>query len=136
FGNATLGFKDKVYLDITSRNEWSSTVSQSFFYPSAGLSYVLINNPGNDGPGLSYVKLRGSYAEVGNSLPFGIESWSPPYSLDNSGNINARGSLPFFDGNDTINLKPERTKSFEFGGEIRLLRDKLSVNLTYYNATT
>ena len=134
FGNATLGFRERLFLDVTARKEWSSTVSQSFFYPSIGLSYIALNNPGSRG--VSFLKFRGSYAEVGNSLPFGIQDWMPPYSLDNSGNINARGSLPFFDGVDTINLKPERTKSFEFGGEARFLEDKLSVNLTYYNATT
>lgn len=134
FGNATIGFRDRLFLDVTARKEWSSTVSKSFFYPSAGLSYVLINN--TVAAALSYVKLRGSYAEVGNSLPFGIQAWTPPYSLDNSGNINARGSLPFFDGVDTISLKPERTKSYEFGADFRMLEDKLSINLTYYNATT
>ena len=136
FGNATLGYKDRLYLDVTARNEWSSTVSQPYFYPSVGLSYVVINKPGLKGPGLSYAKVRASYAEVGNALPFGIQSWTPPYSLDNSGNINARGALPYFDGTDTINLKPERTKSYEFGADFRMLDDKLSVNLTYYHATT
>lgn len=136
FGNATLGFRDRLYLDVTARKEWSSTVSQSFFYPSAGLSYIAINNPGAKGLNISYAKFRGSFAEVGNSLPFGIGNWVPPYSLDNSGNINARGSLPFFNGTDTISLKPERTKSFEFGADISLLDNRLSVNLTYYNATT
>jgi TonB-linked SusC/RagA family outer membrane protein len=136
FGNAVLGYKEKLYLDVTARNEWSSTVSQSFFYPSAGLSYVLMNKPGNKAKGLSFAKLNGSYAEVGKTLPFGIESSAPPYSLDNSGNINARGTLPYFSGKDTINLKPERTKSLEFGVDLRLLNDRLSVNLTYYNATT
>lgn len=136
FGNITFGYLDKLYLDITSRSEWSSTVSQSYAYPSVGLSYIPINNAYRENVGLSYLKLRGSYAEVGNSLPFGIENWAPPYSLDNSGNINPRGSLPFFDGTDTVNLKPERTKSLEFGTDLRLLKDKLSIALTYYRATT
>ncbi len=136
FGNAVLGFKEKLYLDVTARNEWSSTVSQSFFYPSAGLSYVIINKPENKGNGLSFAKVNGSYAEVGKAIPFGIESSAPPYSLDNNGNIIARGSLPFFSGKDTINLIPERTKSLEFGVDLRFLRERLSVNLTYYSATT
>ena len=134
FGSATFGFKERLFLDVTARKEWSSTVSQSFFYPSLGLSYIAINNPG--AKGLSYAKFRGSYAEVGNSLPFGINEWTPPYSLDNSGNIVGRGALPFFDGSDTIELKPERTKSFEFGADIRLFNNKFGLSLTYYNATT
>lgn len=136
FGNATIGYRNILFLDVTGRKEWSSTVSESFSYPSLGLSYLAVNKPGSSQMGLSYLKLRGSYAEVGNSLPFGIQSWQPPYSLDNSGNINPRGSLPFFDGSDTIQLKPERTRSYEFGVDLRLLKDKLGINLTYYNATT
>ncbi|HSI75483.1 MAG TPA: SusC/RagA family TonB-linked outer membrane protein [Lunatimonas sp.] len=140
FGNLTLGFRDKLYLDVTGRNEWSSTVSQPFFYPSVGLSYVLKDVSGRMGSSatgfLTFAKLTASFAEVGNSLPFGIANWNPPMSLDNNGNINARGTLPFFDGNDTINLNPERTKSYEFGAEMRFLNDKLSFNINYYNATT
>lgn len=135
FGNLTLSYKEKIFLDITGRNEWSSTVSQPFFYPSLGLSYILINKSESSGI-LSYAKLRASYAQVGNSLPFGVSSFSPPYSLDNEGNINGRNALPFFNGTDTLRLKPERTKSYEFGADFRFFDDKLSLNLTYYNATT
>src|SRR5690606_12943907 len=69
FGNATFNVKENLYVDITGRNEWSSTVSTPFFYPSAGLSYLL---PDFGGKVLSFAKIRGSYSEVGNSLPFGI----------------------------------------------------------------
>ena len=133
FGSATVGYKEILFLDVTGRNEWSSTVSEPFFYPSVGLTYIL---PAFNSKGLSFAKIRGSYAEVGNTLPFGIANWTPPYSLDNSGNINARGALPYFNGPDTANLRPERTKSFEFGTDVRLFEDKLSLSLTYYNATT
>ncbi len=134
FGNLTFNFNDKLYFDVTGRNEWSSTVSQPFFYPSLGLSYVFIQS-GNSST-LSFAKLRASYAEVGNSLPFGISSLAPPYSLDNAGNVNGRGALPFFDGTDTVRLKPERTKSYEIGTDLRFFSNKLSLSLTYYNATT
>lgn len=139
FGNLTFGFRNKLYLDVTGRNEWSSTVSQAFFYPSVGLSYVLkdaSSSPSASSNFLSFAKLTSSFAEVGNSLPFGIANWTPPRSLDANGNINPRGTLPYFDGSDTVNLNPERTKSYEVGAELRFLNDKVSVNLSYYNATT
>tara|TARA_R110002050_G_scaffold290412_1_gene444108 strand:- start:1829 stop:5179 length:3351 start_codon:yes stop_codon:yes gene_type:complete len=139
FGNATLGYREKIYLDITARNEWSSTVAQSFFYPSVGLSYILkdgSNDRNSASNVLSFAKFTGSYAEVGNSLPFGINNRAPAMSLDNSGNLNPRGTLPFFNGTDTLSLNPERTKSYEFGAELRFINDKLSLNLNYYNATT
>ena len=133
FANLTLGFKNTLFLDLSGRNEWSSTTSQSFFYPSIGLTYILKNS----GKGLlSFAKVRASYAEVGNPLPFGIENWTPPYALDNSGNIIGRGSLPYFNGSDTTTLKPERSKSYEFGTDLRFFDDKLSLSLTLYSATT
>lgn len=134
FGTATLGYKDRVFFDITGRNEWSSTIPQTFFYPSLGLSYIL-SDGSNTGP-LSFAKFRGSYSEVGNALPFGVANRNPNYSLSFDDNINPRGTLPYFSGTDTIDLKPERTRSYEFGTEMRFFDDKLSLNLTYYNATT
>lgn len=133
FGNATISYKGKLSLDLTARNEWTSTVASPFFYPSVGLSYVVTDE--GMGP-LSFAKLRGSYSEVGNSLPFGIADFRPPYTLDNAGNIMGRGTLPYFNGNDTLQLRPERTRSFEFGADLRFLENKLNVNLTYYNART
>ncbi len=133
FANATMGYNDKVFIDITGRNEWSSTVSQSFFYPSIGLTYIIKRA---DAGLLSFAKVRASYAEVGNSLPFGIAELAPPYSLSRSGDINGRGALPFFSGSDTTRLKPERTKSFEIGTDLRFFDNKLNLNFTFYSATT
>ncbi|MHA4738798.1 SusC/RagA family TonB-linked outer membrane protein [Dyadobacter sp. MSC1_007] len=135
FGTATVGYKETFFLDLTARKEWSSTVNQSFFYPSVGLSYVLSEHL-KPSDLLSFAKVRASYAEVGNALPFGVANWTPPYSLSNDENVNGRNNLPFFNGNDTLNLKPERTRSYEIGTELRFFKDKLSVNFTYYNATT
>lgn len=134
FGTATLGYKDRLFLDVTGRNEYSTTVDETFFYPSAGLSYVVLDNAGSKG--VSFIKVRGSYSEVGNALPIGVSNYNPRYSLSNDENINPRGSLPYFSGKDTIRLQPERTKSYEIGTEIRMLKDRLSINLTYYNAST
>lgn len=135
FATTNIGFKETVFLDVTARNEWASTVAQSFFYPSVGLSYILTQNTGTSNI-LSFAKLRGSYAEVGNALPFGVANSNPNYSLAVDGNINGRSALPFFSGTDTTKLKPERTRSYELGAELRFLKDKVSLNVTYYHATT
>ncbi len=50
--------------------------------------------------------------------------------------LTAESTLTFFSGTDTLNLKPERTKSYEIGAEMRFLDHKLSLNVTYYDATT
>lgn len=135
FGTATIGYKNTVFLNLTGRNEWSSTVNTPFFYPSAGLTYVLTNTIGS-GNILSFAKIRGSYAEVGNALPFGVANKRPNYTVQPNGNVNGRGAMPFFSGTDTINLKPERSRSYEFGADLRFFENKLSVNITYYHATT
>lgn len=135
FGTATIGFNETIYLDGSVANEWSSTVDKSFFYPSIGLSYILTETIGTSDL-LSFMKLRATYAEVGNALPFGAAERSPNYSLSTDGSVNGRGNLPFFSGTDTISLNPERTRSFEVGTEMRFFNDKLGVNVTYYNATT
>jgi TonB-linked SusC/RagA family outer membrane protein len=133
FANATVGYKEKVFLDVTARNDWTSTTEQPFFYPSVGLTYLLTKS----GKGLlSFAKVRASYAEVGNSLPFGIANFTPPYALNNSGSIIGRGSLPYFNGTDTVKLRPERSRSYEFGTDLRFFNDNLSLNLTFYSATT
>jgi TonB-linked SusC/RagA family outer membrane protein len=133
-GTATLGYKDKLFLDITGRNEWSSTTDDPFFYPSLGLAYIL-KSSGTEGV-LSFAKLRATYAEVGNALPFGAAARNSNYTVNADESVNGRETLPFFSGLDTINLKPERTKSYEVGAELRFFKDKLNINVTYYDATT
>lgn len=135
FGTATIGWQETLFLDGSVANEWSSTVDKSFFYPSIGLSYILTETTGTT-DFFSFAKVRATYAEVGNSLPFGAAERSPNYTLSTDGSVNGRSNLPFFSGTDTISLNPERTRSVEFGTEMRFFNNKLGVNVTYYNAVT
>jgi TonB-linked SusC/RagA family outer membrane protein len=134
-GTASFGYKDKLFLDLTGRNEWASTTDDAFFYPSAGLAYLLKNDtqPGNL---LSYAKIRASIAEVGNALPFGAASRSTNYTINPDNSINGRASMPYYSGSFAPNLKPERTRSYEVGAELRFFSNKLSLSATYYDATT
>jgi TonB-linked SusC/RagA family outer membrane protein len=134
FATATFGYKDRLFLDVTGRNEWSSTTDDPFFYPSAGLAYILKNSGSNDI--LSFAKIRATYANVGNQLPFGNAARNSNYTVNPNESVNGRESLPFFSGTDTVSLKPERTKSYEIGAELRFFKDKLNVNVTYYDGTT
>lgn len=133
FGSISFDYGGRIYFDLTGRKEWSSTVGESFFYPSIGLGYVLKQTSSDL---LSYAKLRGSFSEVGNSLAFGIANQAPPYALDNNGNIIGHSTLPFFNGTDTISLKPERTRSFEIGTDLRFVDNSVSLSVTYYIART
>lgn len=130
FANVTYKF---MTLDVTGRNDWSSTLpksSFSYFYPSVGLSAVL-----SDALRLpswfSFAKLRVSYAQVGNDTdPFIIHQNYTYTSGGNNGFVYRSNSLP------AVDLKPEKTGSFEFGADLRFFRDRLGVDFTYYNSNT
>jgi TonB-linked SusC/RagA family outer membrane protein len=133
FATATLGFKNMLFVDITGRNEWSSSIpnprKNPFFYPSVGLSYVLTESIKPTSV-LSFAKIRGTFAKVGNALPFGVANPNPPFSVKPDGVINPTLAKPLG------NLVPEITTSFEFGFDTRFFKDHLSVNYTYYNSLT
>ena len=131
YGFVTVGWRDAIFLDVTGRNDWSSTLpkdSWSYFYPSVGLS-VVINELLNTQPSwLSLLKVRGSYAEVGND--------TDPYRTARLANITAGGSGGFLQLSTTIpieNLLPESTKSTEFGIDMAFLRNRLGFEFTWYN---
>jgi TonB-linked SusC/RagA family outer membrane protein len=133
FATATLGYKNMLFLDVTGRNEWSSTIvnptKNPFFYPSVGVSYVLTESI-HPNAVLSFAKLRATYAKVGNALPFGVANPNPPFSINTSGVVNPTLAKPLGD------LVPEMTTSFEFGFDTRLFKDHVSINYTYYSGLT
>jgi len=131
FGNLDLSYNDWAYLTLTGRNDWSSnlafTPNESFFYPSAGLSVILsqlLHLPSF----INYGKIRGTYAQVGNTVP--------PYLTQPQNTSNSAGQLIFNTATSFRTLKPEKTKSFEFGTEWRLLNNRLNFNFTYYKTNT
>lgn len=128
---ANLGYKDMIYLDLTARNDWSSTLpkgSNSYFYPSASLS-VLLNEMFPMGQDVSLFKLRAGVAQVGND--------AAPYSLYNTlSNAGAwGGSVIRLGKNNQIllpTLKPEISTSYEGGIDLNLFHNKLRFAGTYY----
>ena len=131
FANAELGWRDMLYLTLTGRNDWSSHLSlsnyNSFFYPSVGLSAVISNM--FDAPDwLSYLKVRGSYTEVGSA--YGRYMTQVTYAFDEQATYwKAETSYP------NLDLKPERTKSWEAGLDMRLL-NHIHLGFTYYRSNT
>ena len=131
---ANIGWRDALFLDITGRNDWSSTLpanSRSYFYPSFGLSAVLNDLIPSFPKFISYAKLRASWAEVGNS--------APPYMLDRTAAFKAGGSYGFLRLNSTLpnpNLLPEETRSAELGLDIRFFSGRLGLNVTAYKTNT
>jgi TonB-linked SusC/RagA family outer membrane protein len=134
FGSLTVGYKDTFFVDATARNDWSSTLpidNSSYFYPSIGGS-ILLNEifPKNDV--LSFLKLRGSWAQVGND--------TSPYNLLSTfrygGLYNGLTYLTLDSTNKNPELKPELTTSNEFGLEANLFKKRFTINATYYTSST
>ena len=128
FGN--LSFRSAVYLDLSLRNDWSSTLpaeNNSFAYYSAGLSLVLSEMLQLPAP-LSYANLRLNVASVGND--------TDPYQLNNTFQFNQNYGSFFRVTNETVlrnaNLQPERLNAYEAGADLWFFDDRLQLNLAAY----
>ena len=131
FATAQLGYREMLYLEATARNEWSSalafTAHKSYFYPSIGLTGI-ISEMTKLPEAISFAKVRVSYSEVANTIPIYISM--PTIGEPNSGAIQAIHAKAFRE------MKPERTRSFEAGLDLRFLNDRFSISATYYNTHT
>ncbi len=140
YGTAGINWDGWAFLDATFRNDWSSTLSKSnrsFFYPSVSAAVIvtdMIGKMGGNVPAwISYAKVRGSYAQVGNDLS--------PYQLyntfligkDPNGNTTATRNQTLFDED----VQSELIKSLEVGAEVRFLNNRVGFDFAYYksNAT-
>lgn len=131
YGTVQVGYKGMVYVDATVRNEWASqlanTQSMSIFYPSVGVSAVISSMTDLSKAGISFLKVRTSYAEVGN----------PPERYITNINLGLMNGIVT---SQTIApakyLKPELTKSFEVGINAKFLNNKIWLDATYYNTDT
>ncbi|MDP2686716.1 MAG: SusC/RagA family TonB-linked outer membrane protein [Aequorivita sp.] len=129
YASASLGFGNVVYLDGTIRRDHFSTLpvdDSSFYYPSVSTSFVfskLLNVNA-----ITFGKLRVNYAEVGNGPEFD--------KLFNTFNINTDigTSVPTIANNP--NLKPERTKSYEAGLEMRFAKNRIGFDFSYYKTNS
>jgi TonB-linked SusC/RagA family outer membrane protein len=129
---ANFGYRSYLYLDVTARNDWSSTLpvnNNSYFYSSYALTGVMneiITLP----KAINFWKLRASYAEVGND--------TDPYRLETVHNWK-NGDIAELSQNSTkanSDLKPEITKALELGTDFRTFNNRFSLDITYYNSVT
>ncbi|HTE27218.1 SusC/RagA family TonB-linked outer membrane protein [Flavitalea sp.] len=134
FGKLSVGFRDFVYLDVTARNEWSSTLplgSNSFFYPSIGGNFIFTEFIRENNI-LSSGKLRVNYARVGNS--------TQPYQLLNTyspqGLYMGNPYLAYTNQLKNADLKPEQQVSKEIGLDLSLFKNRLNLSTTYYDNST
>jgi len=137
FANASLGFKDMIYVDLSGRNDWASTLAttgnDSYFYYSAGLSAVIsqmLSLPKE----ISFLKLRASTSQVGNEVPYNIVN--PGNVIGGAGGPNGIGGITRNTQTPFATLVPEKIISNEIGLEGRFLNDRLSIDFTYYKNTS
>ena len=147
FATATLGYKGFAYLELSARNDWSSTLpidNASFFYPAVGASVVLSDAFPNiiENDVLSFLKLRGGYAKTGNA--------TSPGRLQNTYNISSslyNNQLFYFLGSseegagagpslNNPDLVAEISTNLEFGVDAKFFDNSLRFNATYYTVDT
>jgi len=134
FYDVKLAFKNYLFFNTTGRNDWSSTLSKgknSFFYPSFNASFIFTDAFNINNDYFKYGKIRASWAQVGNDAP--IYSLLDYYSSV-SGGINGQTSFATQRTIGNKNLKPETTKSTEVGVDLRFFKNKLGIDLAYYQS--
>jgi TonB-linked SusC/RagA family outer membrane protein len=137
FASANIGYKEVLFLDVSARNDWASTLAltgnQSYLYPAFGLSAVIsqmIQLP----EAISYLKVRASNSMTGNEVPFNVVN--PWNSIGGAGGpsgiggINRNSQVPF------TNLNPEIITSNEAGADIKFFNGRLGFDFTYYNSVS
>lgn len=137
FANASIGFKDYLFLDLAARNDWASTLAltgnESYLYPSIGGS-AIISQMVKLPEAISFLKVRASFSQTANEVPY--NKVSPQSVIGGAGGPNGPGGtvpnsqVPF------TNLKPEKIVTNEYGLEARFLKGRLGVDFTYYSGAS
>ena len=136
YGDLTVDWRDLVYVNVTGRNDWSSTLpveNRSFFYPSLSIGAVfsdMLDLP----DWITYGKLRASIAEVGKDAPpystIGVFFSPGIYPIQGQTGFSKGATIP------SPNLRPERTTSQEVGLDMRFLNNRLGLDVTLYQANS
>jgi TonB-linked SusC/RagA family outer membrane protein len=148
FADVKMAYKNMLFLDITARNEWSSTLPQSkrnFLYPSISSGFIFTDALGwtDKSKILPYGKIRASFAQVGQDAPvyslknyyttgFAGDGWTGGISWP----INGVGGFMTSDQLGNPNLRPEKTNSIELGTDLRFVNGRIGIDFTYYSTTS
>jgi iron complex outermembrane receptor protein len=133
YGILDLGYKNMLFLQMTGRNDWSSTLpaaSNSFFYPSASLSFVFSEALGlkDKQSWLDFGKLRVAYAASAN----GTDPYRTSY-VYNAGSFGGYQTRSLQTSLPPLALQPQRSKSFEVGTQLNFFGNRLSLDVSYYH---
>ncbi len=135
YASAQAGYKNFAFLNLTGRNDWSSTLprsNRSYFYPSASASLIVTDALQIESNVLDFLKIRGGWSEVGSD--------ADPYQLATVYNFETA-----FEGNPILTsskeknnpqLKPETTRSTELGAEFSVLKNRIHLDVALYNTNS
>ena len=146
FGDVSIGWDEMIYLGLTARNDWSSTLPKeknSFFYPGATLSWIFTRLiPKNNV--LTFGKVRAAFGKTGNDAdeyrvyPNFVQAFSNGYYAADLTKFPFNG-VNAFQASSTIgsnSLKPEMTTEVEFGVNLALFNNRINIDFAWYNRTT
>ncbi len=136
YANLSLGWKNQLYLDASARNDWSSTINDSFFYPSVSLSWIATESIPyfrENKDVLSFLKLRAGWAEIGSATS-AYRNRAYYYLYDSAFN----GTTMIYKSTVYPNpdLKPEKVRSWEIGAEFGFVENRIHLDWTYYKKNT
>ncbi|MDO6744874.1 SusC/RagA family TonB-linked outer membrane protein [Tenacibaculum soleae] len=135
FGSLNFAFDNQLFIDLTARNDWSSTLpddNNSYFYPSASLAWIFSHSVLKSNDWFSFGKLRLGWAEVGNDAnPYSVVS-----TLTLQEPFNGEGTAAVPGTLLNANLKNETTRTWEVGAELSFLNRRVNLDATYYNNST
>lgn len=135
FGDLRLEYKDKLFLSVTGRNDWNSTLpahNRSFFYPSVSMSYVFSEDLFKESEIVSFGKIRASWAKVGKGTSPGKVGYYfiPDVNFPFNGSGGFRADVSVGDNN----LKPEINNNYEVGTDLRFFDNRFRIDYSYYNS--
>ncbi|PWJ42186.1 SusC/RagA family TonB-linked outer membrane protein [Sediminitomix flava] len=136
YATASIGYKGYLFLDVSARNDWSSTLpmdNNSFFYPSVSGSWVFSDMDWKMPDWLSFGKLRASWAQVGSATDPYMLALQYNFDGQNHNGINVGG----IEGNviPNRNLKPSIQTSHEIGLDLRMFNNRVGVDVAYYKSS-
>ncbi|WP_197027667.1 SusC/RagA family TonB-linked outer membrane protein [Prevotella sp. 10(H)] len=131
-----IGYKNFLYLTVTGRNDWSSTLPStdwSYFYPSVSGSFIFTELMKNKNSILSFGKVRVNWAKVGNDTGAYQLGRYVNRSIDWTSTEGKQAVMAFENVLPPIGLKPEQKTSWEIGADLRFLNNRIGLDIAYFN---
>ena len=134
YASGSIGYKNMLYLDLSARNDWSSTIDDPFFYPSVSASWIPTSTFENlQSDVLTFLKIRGGWAKIGSATS-AYRNGSYYSSVSSAFNGTSQFYMPATF--PPVGLRPESVKTWEIGVEANLFDNRLGIDAAYYYKQT